>query len=438
MNMQDSFKELVKILSEKNQREQQYHRVGLSDYECYQLYTYNWMAAKVVDVPVEDALKNGREITIQETDKKRQIEEVYKKFKLNEVVQSVVSWSRVYGSSFLLILTEANQSEPLDLRQGQLKALIPLDKQFVIPLEPNYNVLSPDFGKSEYYQITEGTENVHHSRILQLNNGVLSANDIREKGGYGRSIYEKLYDPIMNASEIIDAIRVLVKEASVDVYKVKDLHMMLSQGQQGIIAERFQIANQIKGLTNALVLDEEDSYEKKTYQFSGLSDIDDRAIQKLSGASGIPVTRLVGISPAGLNSTGLGDANNYYDIVRAVQELKARQVYEFIDLALCKHMFGEDNSFKFNFHPLKHLTEAEQTEVEHKRALTDQMYAALGLIEDTDILSRLADKKTYASITPDVVEQRQKEGVEREKMISKLIKNEEDKDINLVDIEDVE
>jgi len=41
-------------------------------------------------------------------------------------------------------------------------------------------------------------------------------------------------------------------------------------------------------------------------------------MQLASGAADIPMTRLLGQSPAGMNATGDGDMRNYYDRIEAI------------------------------------------------------------------------------------------------------------------------
>ena len=47
-------------------------------------------------------------------------------------------------------------------------------------------------------------------------------------------------------------------------------------------------------------------------------------LQVAAGAADIPVTRLLGQSPAGLSATGDSDTRNYYDMIAARQELDLR------------------------------------------------------------------------------------------------------------------
>ena len=74
-----------------------------------------------------------------------------------------------------------------------------------------------------------------------------------------------------------------------------------------------------KSVLNAVILDRDEMYDKQYTTLAGLPEVIDRFMLQLSGATGIPVTRLYGRSPAGLNATGESDLRNYYDLIEAAQ-----------------------------------------------------------------------------------------------------------------------
>jgi uncharacterized protein len=78
---------------------------------------------------------------------------------------------------------------------------------------------------------------------------------------------------------------------------------------------RFQ---SIEGIT---LLDAEDEFDGHAHvPFSGISEALLQFGQQLAGALQIPLVRLFGQSPAGLNSTGESDLRNYYDGIHQQQE----------------------------------------------------------------------------------------------------------------------
>ncbi len=63
------------------------------------------------------------------------------------------------------------------------------------------------------------------------------------------------------------------------------------------------------------MLDKKDSFTRVQTPLTNLSDILDRFATRLAAAADMPVTLLMGMSPAGLNATGESDRAFFYDRV---------------------------------------------------------------------------------------------------------------------------
>src|SRR5690606_6151383 len=62
--------------------------------------------------------------------------------------------------------------------------------------------------------------------------------------------------------------------------------------------------------------------------------------QLVSGAADIPITRFLGQSPGGMQSTGESDIRNYYDRIKAGQELEMRPAMAVLDECLIRSALG--------------------------------------------------------------------------------------------------
>jgi phage-related protein (TIGR01555 family) len=86
----------------------------------------------------------------------------------------------------------------------------------------------------------------------------------------------------------------------------------------------------IEGMT---LMDGSDKFETHSYSFAGVADVLLRFAEQVSGATGIPLVRLFGQSPAGFN-TGDGDLENYYSRVNSLQERRLRRhVRKLLDIS---------------------------------------------------------------------------------------------------------
>jgi phage-related protein (TIGR01555 family) len=80
----------------------------------------------------------------------------------------------------------------------------------------------------------------------------------------------------------------------------------------------------------------------------------------MAGAAQIPVTRLFGRSPAGMNSTGESDMRNYYDVVRNEQDAILAPVLDKLLPVMVMSTFGKvPDDFDYVFQPIHNPTDEE-------------------------------------------------------------------------------
>ena len=109
------------------------------------------------------------------------------------------------------------------------------------------------------------------------------------------------------------------------------------------------------------LIDQKDDFATHQYSFSGLSEIYDSFMMDVAGAAEIPVTKLFGRSPAGLNATGESDLQNYYDSIEEKQEAHLRPVIDKLLPVMCMSEFGAiPDDLDYTFNPVRRPTEEER------------------------------------------------------------------------------
>jgi len=412
--VKDGFKNILKGLGgEKDPRKFNQYEMGMKidQNTANTLYVYNWLAAKVVDIPIDDATRKWRNILISDPEEKETIEEKLKSFDVKGNINLAAKWARVFGGSVIMAIIDGEDLEqPLNIstiRPGTLRNFIVLDRYNIYPTHINRQILSKNFGQPEFYQVVRDGQLIHHTRLTKMFGITPTIRELEEQNYWGTSIFTRLWEPVSDSQTISQSIADLIFESNVDVYKIKGLNALVAEGKDGIVVKRLQLAHKMKSIINGIALDGEDEYDKKTNTFTTLPEIDDRAIQKVSGASDIPVTRLLGISPAGQNATGESDMLNYYDNVQSIQENDLRPHITWMDEIIAANE-GIDQAIEYEFNPLKQLTEIEQADVDSKNAARDQTYYDMGIIEGTDIMSQLAENGTYVTVDENRVEEEKK------------------------------
>ncbi len=123
--------------------------------------------------------------------------------------------------------------------------------------------------------------------------------------------------------------------------------------------------------------------------------------EQLASVSGTPLTKLLGVTPTGLNATGEGEIRVFYDKIAALQQQffgdPLRMSLEIIQL----HLWGEiDPRIKHKFVQLMQLDEAAQAAVEKTEMDTDAVAVQNGILDPEEVRRALANQRggRYAGI----------------------------------------
>lgn len=397
----DGFKNITKGLggTRDPQHATYYQRSYLhNERTASDFYTTDWLAGRVIDVPVDEATREWREMLIEDEDKRKEWSKFEGKINLASNFATAEKWARVYGGAVLLIVTDDDALEkPLDINsittESKLR-LIPLDRYRIVADVPIRDVLDENYGLPKFYTVTESGVRVHHSRVIRFEGVKTTITEAQRNNYWGASYYERLFDPIKNSQTSTQLISGMLYESNISTWKLKGLNELVGSKQDDLVIKRVKLATEMKSTINGAAIDSEDDLVNISKNFAGLAEIDDKAALKVAAAAGIPYTKLMGKSADGMNATGEGDMKNYYDMVRSdIQEGKFRDRLEYVDTIIAKIIDIEQP--EFDFKPLYQLSEKEQADVENVRAQRDVAYFDRGIIGEEDILTDLAKNETY-------------------------------------------
>ncbi len=417
----DGFKNILKSLGgDKDPRVNNIYvpPIRISQNLANDIYTYNWMAAKCIDIPVDDSTRKWRKLLIEDDKKREQVEEVFKEYDIKGKVNIAMKWARAFGGSAIIFMfNDEDPAFPLNvesIKQDSLSNIIVLDRYNIIANEVNRNILDPNFGQPETYYIARTGDVIHHTRMVVFQGYIPTIYEYEKENYWGLSYFNRGLEPVEQSMQVSNNINTSTYEANIDVYRIEGLNSMVAEGQDDLVVKRLQLASEMKSAVNGIALDKQDEYDKKGNTFTDLANIDDRFIQKVAGCWNIPVTRLMGISPAGQNATGESDMLNYYDNVQSVQENELRPLLNKIDALVMASGFGDKEPLEYKFLPLKQLTEQEQADVDLKNGQRDQIYLDGQVITKVDVISELSQNGTYSNIDANRVEEEKKEEEETE------------------------
>jgi len=228
-------------------------------------------------------------------------------------LHDALTWERLLGGAVVLIGADDGRSreEPLDMRSVRsLGFLTTLDRRDVLPM---YGA-----GSNLYRLHFEGGSfTVHGSRLLVFRGRRVPRREARARQGWGVGKVERGWEEIQQFDATWMSIRHLLLDSAQGVFKMSGVVQAVASGRGQLLKERMALLDQTRSIARSLVLDAngDESFERQVASMTGYSDILESSFQRLAQAAEMPLTVLVGMSPAGLNATGESDIRLWYDQV---------------------------------------------------------------------------------------------------------------------------
>ena len=373
------------------------------------LYRDNWVVQNVVGIIPDDMTKKWfAPAGAVGPEHLKELDRVQRVTALRERVNEGLRWGRLYGGAAGLIMIRGQEGmlgQPLELERiypGTFQGLYILDRwQGVVPgMELVFEGGEP---VPAYYSITDARGNtvakVHHSRLVRFTGRDLPFLERVAELYWGESEVEALYNDVVKHDNVAANMAALTFRANVDTMEVQNLDQLFSvtSGEQ---QRRFwnvmQAQSVMKSNFGMQLVNRGDQIKNTQYTFTGLQEVYDSMCLDLSGASRIPVTKLFGRSPAGMNATGESDLRNYYDYVDTLREAKLRPILEKLLPVLAMSAWGAvPDGLDITFPPLWTPTAAEVAEIALKKAqaIRDTFQAGLFRADTAQReLKKLADE----------------------------------------------
>lgn len=378
----------------------------MSAHQLEQAYRSAWLPRKIVDIPALDSVRRWRDWQAG-ADEIGAIELEEQRLRLKEKILKARIRARLFGGSAIYLGTrDSDPTLPIRLdsiKRGGLEFLTVLSRDDVSPGPLEDNPTDPGYGQPIYYTLGTGVE-VHPSRLAVFTGNPLPRDFSPDDHGqsWGDSILQVVYDTVRQADDTSANIASLVFEAKVDVFKIPNfMRDVGNDAYQQKVVERIRLANVAKGNLAALILDAEEDYVQKQLNLTGLVDVLMGFMQLCSGAADIPLTRLLGQSPGGLNASGEHDLKNYYDRVSASQELEIEPIIETLDEALIRSALGtRPPEIHYNWASLWQTSDSERSQISLRAADTIQKVASTNLIPEEALSNAAVNLLTEIGAMP--------------------------------------
>lgn len=357
------------------------------------LYRENWIIRRIIDTIPSDMLKNGFTITTElGPELLKRFDRELRTTQLIEKLRKGLKWGRLYGGALGVMLIQGqgdDLSEPLDLElimPGDFAGLMILDRWNGVSPSSELvdDIADPEYGLPKYYNVTDPVDGtmicIHHSRCVRFVGNDLPYWEELSEVMWSASVVESVFDELKKRDNVSWNIAQLTFMANMRILKMNDLGQLLastdSTSQQELY-RTIQAQNVLMNNMGLMVMDAADSIESHQYTFGGLAECYQQFIMDIAGAAEIPVTRLFGRSPSGLNATGESDLQNYYEMIAEKQETYLRPIFSKLLPVICMSVFGAvPDDLDFEFDPVAEPSDEQRADL--AKTGTDIVVSAVG------------------------------------------------------------
>lgn len=367
-------------------------------------YRTSWLSALIHDCIPLDMTRAWRAFDAPD-DINRLIRKEERRLGLIQKTSKCETLARLYGGSVMMMGVRNDdpreELDPRTVKQGDLKYLHAISRHDISVNELILDPGSSRYGEPVSYNINSGNGRyveIHPSRIIRYVSKEMPEQIAMANYGWGDPILYSINQAIMDADTAQNSFSALTSKARTDTVTIPNLIELASTTDgEAKLKQRIQLMKAFEGLFSTRILagprtsnELGEAWNQFQVTWSGMPEMMDMFWQAVSGASGIPRTRLLGASPGGLNATGQSDTDGYYELISARQEMSLRPRLEMLDEVLLRSATGErDEDWYFTFNPL--AVDSASTKAANSKVRADAIktLADSGAVPE-DVLMKLA------------------------------------------------
>lgn len=377
------------------------------------MYEMCWEARKIVNIPIDDALRKDVEFeNIPEKLLKVIVKEL-NSLKFMETIKRSMKLERLLGGCITFFGLDSDEDDVsrkfdprIESRKLRFLNVIPLSRISRVNWETD--PLSYGYMRPNEFIINGHT--LHKSRgIIWDGEPLFDPYDFAltqfraNLAGFGPSKLAPIWDDIIKAVGTRQAAYQLIQTNNAIIMAVSELQdLMATNPGKKNIATLKEIANNLSVYRAAIVNKDKVDITQQAASFGSVPELLMSFLQVLSAASDIPATRFLGQAPGGLNATGESDLENYYNVIDALQRQRIepayRQVVDIIGYQKWPDLWGKIRyEYEIKFPPMwniNELEEAQKNQIEIANVM--QMWEA-GIMPDEKVIEELNLKKVFST-----------------------------------------
>ena len=364
----------------------------LSYQECANLATDS-MISKAIDVITREIFKSGGKWEAAHLDIEN-FEMVLNSLDFYNKITLAVQRALEYGGAFIYINTDdTNLSLPLYLNEktastNKITGLTVIEPWQAAPVQVNsFNPLKSNYMEPDLWWVLGASTTVHKTRLIPI--VFYSVPDLIKPLynylGLPLSFYMKNY--VSNADTVRQSISDLILRFRTKIIKTTAQKIADPQTQA-----RVKYMNATSNNLATLLLAKDEEWIETVTSLSGMDNLLSQMYELMTASTrGIPVTKLLGLSPRGFNATGEYDENNFYDVIDGYAKSIVIPVMEkTAEYVLC-FKTGILDEPKYEFNPRKQIKQKEQAEINNLKADYISKLIMSGVVTGKDAIRAISE-----------------------------------------------
>ena len=381
-----------------------YGNQGFIGHQVCAIVAQHWLVFKACNMPARDAIRQGYEITVNDgTEVNQDVLDAMRKadvrYRIDHNLEQFMTMGRIFGIRIAMFKVESDDPgyyekpfNPDGVTPGSYKGIVQIDPYWVTPeldLEAGADPSSQFFYEPTWWRIN--TQRYHRTHLMIFRNSEV-ADILKPTYLYGgipvpQKVYERIYCAERTANE---APQLALTKRSIVVKT--DINAAIAN--QGAVQQRMQAWSQLMSNYGIRVIDEDEEVTQLDTSLNDLDAVIMTQYQIVAGAANVPVTKLLGTTPKGFNSSGDYDEKSYHEELESIQKNDLTPLLERHHLLLIRSEIAPQFNVSLFattvvWNPVSTMSAEELALVNKTKADTGAVLVASGAIDGMDERQRV-------------------------------------------------
>lgn len=335
--------------------------------------------------------------------KRKELSDAFEKFKIRAMCRQAVIHDGWFGRGQLFVKLkgqlDAAAQKPLIVDEDNAGVTVPKDSLIgFTPVEPiwstpvSYNSNDPaadDFYKPDVWYVMG--KPIHATRLLTFISRPLP-DVLKPSYNFSGLSLSQLIEPyVARWLKGVDSVSRIINQFSL-IYLATNMQSTLSGGDGSDIFKRLAMFNKLRDNRGIAAIDKgSEEFGQVLVPLSGLEELVAQLQEHMAAPTHIPLVKLTGVTPSGLNASSEEDLKVFYDWCGGEQQnILDPNVRTISQIVQC-HLWGKpDPEIRHAWVPLDTPTDKEEAEIRKADAERDNTLVTLGAVSPDEVREKLA------------------------------------------------